>query len=36
MEPNGPKFVISDLKNGQEAGITITLLREESSQIKRG
>lgn len=36
MEPNALKVVIFDKKNGQEAGITISLLREESIQINGG
>lgn len=34
--PSVLKVVISDLTNGHEAGITIFLLREESTQIKKG
>lgn len=35
MEPNALNVVIFDLKNSQEVGVTVTLLGEESHQLKR-
>jgi len=34
MEPSAPNVVIFDLKNSQEVGVTVTLLRVESRQLK--
>lgn len=34
--PGTPSVVILDLTNGHEVGITVSLLREESTQSKRG
>lgn len=34
--PTVPNVVSFDLTNGHEVGTTISLLREESTQIKRG